>query len=138
MNICHQNGKVERRIGDVTQGIHISLLYASHRWPSTIHTSLWPSSIKTYINLWNNLSTKYIKGDKVGRKKLPENFITSLLSILSGDETEANLEDFHPFGPHVYVLEPNLQARKSHNEWYDRSRVGIFSITHLHILLKIL
>ena len=31
VNAHHQNGKVERRIGDVTQGIQTSLLHASHQ-----------------------------------------------------------------------------------------------------------
>ena len=40
VNAHHQNGKAERRIGDVTQGTRTSLLHASHRWPAAIHVSL--------------------------------------------------------------------------------------------------
>ena len=126
VNAHHQNGKAERRIGDVTQGTRTSLLHASHRWPAAIHASLWPSAMKNYINLRNNLPTQYIKGNKIGRKKLPDKFVSSPLSRLSGVENQANLKDFHPFGSPVYVLEPNLQALKAHNKWTDRSRVGIF------------
>ena len=82
--------------------------------------------MKHYINLRNNLPTKYIKGNKIGRKKLPDKFISSPLSRVSGVESQANLKDFHPFGSPVYVLEPNLQARKAYNKWINRSRVGIF------------
>ena len=40
VNDHHQNGQVERRIKDVTEGAQTSLLIASHRWPKVIHPSL--------------------------------------------------------------------------------------------------
>ena len=77
VNAHHQNGKAERRIGDITTGTRTSLLHASHRWPSAINSSLWPSAMKNYINLRNNLPSTFIKGEKVGRKALPDQFISS-------------------------------------------------------------
>ena len=119
VNAHHQNGKAERRIGDVTTGARTSLLHAAHRWPKAIHSSLWPSAIKNYVNLRNNIPTTFVKG-------IPDTFTSSPLSKLSGSEVTANLKDFHPFGSPVYVLENKLQSRKSYNKWSDRSRVGIF------------
>ena len=40
VNAHHQNGKAERRIGDITTGARTALLHAAHRWPKTIHSSL--------------------------------------------------------------------------------------------------
>ena len=105
VNAHHQNGKAERRICDVTTHAQTSLLHAAHRWPKAIHASLWPAALKNYVNLRNNLPTKFIKGEKLGRSKLPDKFTTSPLSKFAGKEITANLKHFHPFGSPVYVLE---------------------------------
>ena len=60
VNAHHQNGKAENRIRDITTGARTALLHASHRWPKTIHASLWPAALKNYVNLWNALRTKFI------------------------------------------------------------------------------
>lgn len=126
VNAHHQNGKAERRIGDVTQGTRTSLLHASHRWPKAINSSLWPSAMKNYVNLRNSIPSTFVVGGKQGRQKLPDTFTNSPLSKFSGIETPTNLKHFHPFGSPVYVLEQHLQSQQSHNKWSDRSRVGIF------------
>ena len=51
VNAHHQNGKAENRIKDITTGARTALLHASHRWPRTIHASLWPAALKNYVNL---------------------------------------------------------------------------------------
>ena len=126
VNAHHQNGKAERRIGDVTQGTRTALLHASHRWPAAIHVSLWPQAMKNYTNLRNTIPSTYIKGAKFGRKRHPDPFTKSPLSKFCGIEVKPNLAHFHPFGSPVYVLANNLQAGQSHNKWTDRTRVGIF------------
>ena len=65
-------------------------------------------------------------GGKEGRRKLPDKYDSSPISRLSGTKVEANLDQFHPFGSPVYVLENSLKSQKSHNKWSDRARVGIF------------
>ena len=117
VNAHHQNGKAERRIGDVTTGTRTSLLHASHRWPNAINASLWPSAMKNYVNLRNAIPTQFLPGKKLGRKKLPDTFQASPLSKFCGFETTVDLRDFHPFGSPVYVLEAALQAKHSHNKW---------------------
>jgi hypothetical protein len=68
----------------------------------------------------------FVPGEKLGKTKLPDQYDQSPISKLSGTEVEANLDDFHPFGSPVYVLEQALQSQQSHTKWTDRSRVGIF------------
>ena len=94
-------------------GGRFDLLHATHRWPKTIHVSLWPCAIKHYVNLRNNLPSTYVAGTKQGRRKLPDTYVNSPLSKFSGIETDANFKNFHPFGSSVYVLENKLQAQKN-------------------------
>jgi hypothetical protein len=112
----HQNGKAENRM----------LLHAAHRWPQAINALLWPAAIKHYTNLRNSMPTKFTKGGKRGRTKLPERYDDSPISRFSSTVVECNLGHFHPFGSSVYVLDGNLQAQRSLNKWTDRSKVGIF------------
>ena len=126
VNAHHQNGKAERRIKDITENARTCLLHTSHRWPKAIHASLWPYTLKHYVNLRNNQPSTFIAGGKNERKKIPDKFINSPTSKFSGVETHVNLKVFHPFDSPVYVLANELQARQSHNKWTDRSRVGIF------------
>ena len=39
---------------------------------------------------------------------------------------KANLDQFHPFGSPVYVMENSIQSKKSHNKWSDRAHIEIF------------
>jgi hypothetical protein len=126
VNAHHQNGKAERRIKDVTEGARTALLHAIHRWPKAVNASLWPAALKNYVNLTNSLPTRFVPGKKQGKTKLPDQYDHSPISKLTGTEVEANLDDFHPFGLPVYILEQALQSQHSHNKWSDRSRVGIF------------
>lgn len=126
VNAHHQNGKAEQRVGDVTTNARTSLLHAAHRWPKAVDPFLWLCTLKHYVNLRNNLLTKYVAGGKDGRKKLPDKYIDSTLSKISGFISEIDLKNFHPFGSPVYVLENNLQAKLAHNKWADRSKIGIF------------
>ena len=130
VNAHHQNGKAENRIKDVTTGARTALLHASHRWPKAIHASLWPSALKHYVNLRNDIPTEFnpLKMDKHDKRRIkqPATYTASPLSKFSGVETPLNINKYHPFGCPVYVLESNLQEKKSHNKWTDRTRVGIF------------
>ena len=78
------------------------------------------------MNLRNNIPSDYTVGIKDIRQKSPDTYTGSPISKFSGFETRVDLKNYHPFGSPVYVLNNSLQARKSHNKWIDRSRVGIF------------
>ena len=127
VNAHHQNGKAESKIKDVTEAARTTLIHAAHRWPDAIHAALWPAALKNYVNLRNSLPTKYTPSIKInGRVKREAQYEESPTSKMAQVEVEPNLDKFHPFGSPVYILEENLQARRSHNKWSDRSRVGIF------------
>ena len=129
VNAHHQNGRAERKIKNITEGARTALLHASHRWPKAIHASLWPSALKNYVNLHNNIPTNYLPSTRnVHDKRFinPGSFTSSPFSKFSGVETKINLKHYHPFGCPVYVLDEKLQSGHAHNKWSDRTRVGIF------------
>lgn len=122
VNAHHQNGKAERRIRDVTEGARTALLHAAHRWPQAISSSLWPAALKHYVHIKNQIPTRY--SPKNG--KMSERYDQSPMSRFTGIEQELRVEDIHPFGCPVYVLDNKLQAQQSINKWADRSKVGIY------------
>ena len=86
----HQNGVAERRIRDITETAHTSLLHATHRWPKAIAANLWPQAIKHVVNICNSLP-------RPGKTESP-------LSKFAGTSVQPNLKHFHPFSCPVYVL----------------------------------
>ena len=108
----HQNGVAERRIRDITENAHTSLLHAAHRWPKAIAANLWPQAIKHVVNVRNSLP-------RPGKTESP-------LSKFAGTSVQPNLKHFHPFGCPVYVLQAPLQTRNPFPKWGERSRIGIF------------
>ena len=60
VNAHRQNGKTERRIRYITEGARTVLFYASHRWPKVIDAYFWPAALNNYVNIRNNIPTKYI------------------------------------------------------------------------------
>ena len=67
VNARHQNINPNNRIKDMTMNVRTALLHTAHRWPKTIHTSLWSVSLN-YINFRDALPTHYVKGKKAGCK----------------------------------------------------------------------
>ena len=112
VGVHHQNGITERRIRDITEHAHTSLLHAAHRWPKAIAANLWPQAIKHVVNVRNSLP-------RPGKTESP-------LSKFAGTSVQPNLKHFHPFGCPVYVLQAPLQARSPFPRWGERSRIGIF------------
>ena len=99
----HQNGVAERRIRDVTENAHTSLLHAAHRWTKAIAANLWPQAIKHVVNVCNSFPNP-------GKTKSP-------LSKFAGTSIQPNLKDIHPFGCSVYVLQAALQTRSPFPKW---------------------
>ena len=93
----HQNEVVERRIWDITENTHTSLLHAYHRWPKAIAANLWPQAIKHVVNVCNSLP-------RPGKTESP-------LSKFADTLIQPNLKDFHHTGCPVYVLQALLQTR---------------------------
>ncbi len=63
----HQNGKVERRILNITEHACTMLLHATHRWPRAINAHLWPYALHMAVNLRNNLSREVSGGSPLQR-----------------------------------------------------------------------
>ena len=114
----HQNGVAERRIRDITENAHTSLLHAAHRWPKAIAANLWPQAIKHVVNVRNSLP-------RPGKTESP-------LSKFAGTSMQPNLKHFHPFGCPVYVLQAPLQTRSPFPKWGECSRIGIFQCHSPH------
>ena len=108
----HQNGIIERHIGELTAGARTNLLHAQRRWPDAISSILWPFAWKDYERRLN-----HFRLDDAGRS--PE-------MKFSNSEFRVRLKDFHPFGCPVFVLEASLQSDGFHPKWEPRARCGIY------------
>jgi Integrase core domain. len=95
----HQNGIVEKKIGDVTALAQTVLQHAKRNWPEAILVALWPFALKYAILLSNTLS-------------MDENSNTPLSKFTSTpvDSTNLDLQNFHTFGCPCYVLDHRLQS----------------------------
>ena len=119
VNAHHENSKAQNRIKDVNSGNQTALLHEAHRWPQAIHASLWPSTLKNYVNIRNNVPADFIPERKHyldRRRKINGSFHSLSLSKFSGVETEIEVKKFHPFGCPFYVLDSKLQAQQSKNK----------------------
>lgn len=112
VNAHHQNGKAERRIRDITESARSMLLHAIHRWPGTVHPSLWPFALRHAAYVRNHLPRET-------NQPCP-------LAKFAGSAVDANLRDIHTFGAPTFVLDSALQQGKSIPKWSERARVGIF------------
>ncbi len=97
----HQNGIAEHMIGTITRRAHSMLLHATLLWPDIITEDLWPFALKMAVDVHN--ATPGISG-------------LSPDEMFSGQKsTKSRLNDFHPFGCPVFVLEASLQnGHKNH------------------------
>ncbi len=55
MHVESMFGNIKIVALNITKHAGTMLLYATHRWPNTIHAHLWPYSLHMAINLCNNL-----------------------------------------------------------------------------------
>ena len=99
----HQNGVAERHIRDITESARTMLLHATHRWPKTITSNLWPQALKHAMNVRNVLPRK-------GKTQSP-------ISLFSNTNIEPNIKHFLPFGCPVYVLQAPLQTGAPFPKW---------------------
>ena len=99
----HQNGVAERHIRDITESARTMLLHATHRWPKTITSNLWPQALKNAMNVRNVLPRK-------GKTQSP-------ISLFSNTNIEPNIKHFLPFGCPVYVLQAPLQTGAPFPKW---------------------
>ena len=89
------------------------LLHAQRMWPEAISQVLWPFAIKTACDHYNHL---HLNAD--GK---------SPMERIVGSANSFHIEDFHPWGCPVYVLDSRSQSGiKGVPKWEPRTRLGIF------------
>ena len=109
----HQNGLVERHIGNLTFGGRAGLLHAQRRWPQAIGTILWPFAWKVHERKYNHFNL-----DNDGRSPAMNKF--------TGIDARPDVRDFHPFGCPVFVLDSKIQGKGAIPKWNPRARVGVY------------
>lgn len=108
VNAHFQNGVTEKRIRDLQEAARTQLLHAKHRWPSAVHTCLWPYAIR-YANDVHNSTTRVDRSE-------------STIELFLSTNIRPKLRHYHPFAcPAVYVLKNKLQAGQPLPKWESRS-----------------
>lgn len=112
VNAHHQNGVVERRIRQLQDMTRTALLQASILWKDAINTHLWPYAMRKSCEDINTVP-HHDKDE-------------SPLEKYSGVKMLPNLNNNHPFGCPVFVLDASLQSGKKISKWDARSRMGVY------------
>ena len=109
----HQNGVVERKNKDLTNGARTVLLHAQRKWPKVIKSILWPYALLSIIERHNRLSL-----DKNGRSPMEK---------FSATHEEITPTDFHTWGCPVFVLDAENQSGNIGTpKWDPKSHAGIY------------
>ena len=104
--------KVEKRIRDLSDDVHKSLLHSTYKWNGAIGTQFWPYAFRHAANARITLP------DKRDRTSPIERFTVVLV--------KPNLKWRHTFGYPVYALDNRLQQSQSMPRWDPRVRLEIF------------
>jgi Reverse transcriptase (RNA-dependent DNA polymerase)/GAG-pre-integrase domain len=118
VNAHHQNSIVERRIRQLQDITRTSLLQASMLWSDAINSHLWSYAIRKACDDINNVPHHT-------KEKSP-------LEIFSGVNVMPNINNNHPFGCPVFLLEDQLQSGHKIPKWDARSRMGIYLGPSIH------
>ena len=109
----HQNGIAEAGIKRFTLSARTSLLHAKRLWPEAVTTMLWPFALQYSVEVYNTFH-------------FDSNGMSPLMKF-SGVQELPKINNFHPFGCPVYVLECALQtSSKGLPKWDPRCRLGIY------------
>lgn len=109
----HQNGIDENRIKILTETARTLLLHAQRMWPEAISQVLWPFAIKTACDHYNQFHLN-AEGQ-------------SPMERIAGSTDSFHVDNFHPWGCPVYILDSRLQSGiKGFPKWEPRTRLGIF------------
>jgi len=111
----HMNGIVERSIGFISTWTLTMLLHAQTRWPQAINKSFWPFATRHAINIYVNC----YRG-RHGTAIPPIEEFTNMPSLLQ-------LQDLHPWGCPIYVLDKCLQdGNHTSSKWDPRTWLSIY------------
>jgi hypothetical protein len=131
VNVHFQNGRVEKKIRDLQDSAHTSLLHAIRKWPKVITTNLWPYALRYANDIHNVVPNK-------GEDLSPIEKFTRLSTVIP-------LKRCHHFGCYENVLKTDLQSgkRARGSKWKNRARLGVnlgFSPQHVksvHLILSL-
>jgi hypothetical protein len=110
VNAHHQNGIAEHHIRSITEHARTMLIHAMISWPDIITEHLWPYAFRLAVDLYNNT---------------PNSTGLTPEEIFTGLKGHNRLNDLHPFGCPIFVLDPSLQQGHKIPRWKPRSRVGV-------------
>ena len=109
----HQNGVVERKNKELTNGARTVLLHAQRKWPKVIKPLLWPYALLSVVERHNRLSL-----DKDGKSPMEK---------FSSTHEDIHPTDFHTWGCPVFVLDAENQSGKIGTpKWDPKSHAGIY------------
>lgn len=112
-----QNGIVENRNKEITNGARTLLLHGIRMWPQMIDSMFWPFALKAYTERLNCLQL-----DSFGQT--PE----SRMAGVSLQKQYVRVSHYHTLFCPVYVLDSRLQTAGGAGppKWQPRSRIGVY------------
>jgi hypothetical protein len=105
----HHNGVAENSIKNVVRLARTMMIHAALRWPEVSEKELWPMAMQHAVHLHNHTP-------KISSGLSPEEVWSRSKS------THSALQNAHPWGCPVYVLDPRLQDGSKLPKWAPRSR----------------
>jgi hypothetical protein len=105
----HHNGVAENAIKNVVRMARTMMIHAVLRWPDAYQKELWPMAMSHAVYLHNHTPSQ-------SSGLSPEELWTKSKSSHSA------LQQAHPWGCPVYVLDPKLQDGHKLPKWQPRSR----------------
>ena len=113
VNAHHQNGVTKKRIRDLQEAAHATLIHAKRRWPEAIETSLWPYALSSASHALNHTPS-------------PQTHEAPIALFLQNKDPQ-EICYFHTFGCLAYVRDAKLQGgtRQPCHKWEDRAWVSI-------------
>ena len=123
VNADFQNGIAKKRIRDLQEATHTSLLFAIHKWPKMVSIHLWPYA----MHIANKIM---ISTPTLGKMETPQELFGQV-------NIAPKIKHFHKVGCLVYMLDHALQEQAV-PMWKSRSWLGIYlgpSPNHLRTVI---
>jgi len=111
----HMNGIVERCIGFISTWTLTMLLHAQARWPQVITKAFWPFAMCHAVNIY------------VHCYRRSSGTVIPPFEEFTGTTTLLQIQDLHPWGCPVYVLDKWLQdGNATTSKWDPHAWLGVY------------
>jgi len=111
----HMNGIVERCIGFISTWTLTMLLHAQARWPQVITKAFWPFAMHHAVNIYIHC----YRGSS--------GTVIPPFEEFTGTTTLLQIQDLHPWGCPVYVLDKWLQdGNATTSKWDPHAWLGVY------------